>query len=299
LKTLFIAFFILAISCLPHQDAFAQDDTLQLAYVEWSSEIASSNLVKAVIEEELGASCQLIAMTASEMWEAVATGDVDAMVSAWLPETHGFYYETVEDQVVNLGPNLNGTKTGLVIPNISTGRLTTGTGIRNRPYMDLDSITELPDVAGKLDRNIIGIDPEAGIMRQTRTALDEYALENFRLIEGNEADMIDALSYAIRHQEWIVVTGWKPHWMFARWDLKFLEDPQKVYGSRGHINTIVRKGLQQDMPKIYQFLDNFNWTPEEMGQLMLWIQERDGRYPYESALRWVRTHPDKVQDWLP
>ena len=298
-KRIFIGLFVLALSWLLHSEALAQNDTVRLAYVEWSSEIASSNLVKAVIEEELGYSCQLVAMTASEMWEAVSTGDVDAMVSAWLPETHGFYYDMVEDRVVNLGPNLEGTKTGLVIPNISSGRLTTGTGIRNRPYMDIDSITELPAFAGKLDRNIIGIDPEAGIMRQTRSALDEYALESFRLIEGNESDMIDALSYAIRHQEWIVVTGWKPHWMFARWDLKFLEDPKNVYGSGGDIHTIVRKGLEQDMPKIYQFLDNFHWTAEEMGQLMLWIQERDGRYPYESALRWIRTHPERVENWIP
>lgn len=298
-KKIFMGIQIFLFIGLPFSEVQAQNDTLRLAYVEWSSEIASSNLVKAVIEEELGYSCQLMAMTASEMWEAVSTGDADAMVSAWLPETHGFYYNMVEEQVVNLGPNLEGTKTGLVIPNISTGRLTTGTGIRNRPYMNIDSIAELPVFAGKLDRNIIGIDPEAGIMRQTRAAIDAYALEQFRLIEGRESDMIDALSYAIRHQEWIVVTGWKPHWMFARWDLKFLEDPKNVYGSGGSIHTIARKGLEQDRPRIYQFLDNFRWTPEEMGQLMLWIQERDGRYPYESALRWVRTHPGRVEEWLP
>ncbi len=279
--------------------AQSKNEPVRLAYVEWSSEIASSHLVKAVMEEALDYPCQLISLTAGEMWNAVATGQADVTVSAWLPETHAHYYRQVRDSVVNLGPNLQGTKTGLVIPDITAGRFTAGTGIRNRPYMDVHSIPGLSNHADKLQGNIIGIDPEAGVMRQTRLAMDEYQLAGFRLIEGDEESMVNALSDAIRHQEWIVVTGWLPHWMFARWDLKFLEDPKDVYGDRGNISTIVRKNLRQDVPgKVYAFLDNFHWDPEEMGQLMLWIREKDGRYPYQSALRWIRTHPDRVRSWI-
>lgn len=297
---------ILLLTCLLVQipwsyetQAKTTDKVVRLAYVEWSSEIASSHLVKAVIEEKFNYRCQLISLTAEEMWHAVASGKADATVSAWLPETHAHYYREVKDSVVNLGPNLEGTKTGLVIPNITAGRFTAGTGIRNRPYMDVQSISGLQQHIDKLNGKIIGIDPEAGVMRQTREAMEVYGLEEFRLVDGDEESMIDALSDALRHQEWIVVTGWLPHWMFARWDLKFLKDPENVYGGGGHINTIVREGLQSDMPDVYRFLDNFHWKPEEMGQLMLWIQERNGRYPYESALRWIRTHPDRINRWIP
>lgn len=279
-------------------NAQSNGDVVQVAYVEWSSEIASSHLVKAVIEEKLGYKCRLVSLSAAEMWQSVASGETDAIVSAWLPETHKHYYEEVRDQVVNLGPNLEGTKTGLVVPDITVGRLTAGTGIRNRPYMDIDSIPELHDHADKLKGHIIGIDPEAGIMRQTRRALEAYDLDEFRLIEGDEESMVEALSEAIRHQEWIVVTGWLPHWMFARWNLKFLKDPKNVYGSGGRIHTVVRKGLQDEMPEVHAFLDAFHWKPEEMGQLMLWIQEREGRFPYESAVRWISTHPERVTSWL-
>lgn len=278
--------------------AQGEDKRVTLAYVEWSTEIASNHLVQAVLQEEMGVHCRLRPMAADEMWEAVATGEADAMVSAWLPTTHAHFYERYRDRVDNLGPNLNGTRIGLVVPNITEGRFTAGTGIRNRPYIEADSIPELNRYGDKFEHRIVGIDPEAGIMKKTRQAVREYGLDEYRLVEGSEVSMIAELSHAIRRQRWIVVTGWLPHWIFARWDLKFLEDPKNVYGEGGYIATVVREDLKEDMPRVYSFLDRFHWSPSQMGQLMLWIQEDEGRkYPYEKALRWMRHNPGKVGSW--
>jgi len=274
--------------------------SIRLAHTDWSSSVASANLIKAVFEEKLGIKCELVSMNVDKMWAAVAEGKVDATLSAWLPDTHAHYYERFSEKVVNLGPNLEGTKIGLVVPNVTLGRLTAGTGIQNKPYMDIDSITELKAHADKFNHRIIGIEPEAGIMRKTREAMEAYGLEGeFRLVESSEVSMVAEISNAIRHQNWIVITGWLPHWIFARWNLKFLDDPQGVYGESGHINTIVRQGLQADMPRAYRLLDNFFWKPEDAGQLMMWIQEDKGQFPYEKALRWIRSHPDRVEKWIP
>jgi glycine betaine/proline transport system substrate-binding protein len=300
-QTPWILCLLAALVALPGAGRTAQqgNGTVTLAYVEWSTEIASNHLVQAVLREKMGYDCRLKAMAADEMWKAVATGEADAMVSAWLPTTHGHYYERYRDRVENLGPNMNGTKIGLVVPKITEGRFTAGTGIRNRPYIKADSIPELKEYAGRFEHRIVGIDPEAGIMKRTRQAMRTYGLDAYRLVEGSEVSMVAELSHAIRHQRWIVVTGWLPHWIFARWDLKFLEDPKDVYGEGGHIATVAREGLKQDMPRVYSFLDRFHWTPSQMGQLMLWIQEEEGRkYPYEKALRWMRHNPDWVRSWL-
>jgi len=272
--------------------------TVRLAYVKWSSSVASSNLVKAVIEERLGMSCRLVEMNAEEMWHAVAEGKADVMLSAWLPDTHARYREQVGDRVVDLGPNLEGTRTGLVVPDITEGRFTAGTGVRNRPTIKAQSIPDLEKYAGKFGRRIVGIDPQAGIMHKTRQAMEAYGLESFRLVEGNEAALTRELSEAIRHHEWVVVTGWQPHWSFARWKLRFLEDPKNVFGGEGCIHTIVRKGLADDMPRLVAFLDRFEWSAEEMGQLILFNRQDDGLYPYKQALRWIRTHPGRVASWL-
>lgn len=285
------------VACSPLQ-AQNKQNPLKLAYVAWSSEIASTHLVQAVLQEKLDIPCEVLEMQADEMWQAIAKGEVDAMVSAWLPETHKHYYEKYQNQVQNLGPNLKGAKIGLVVPNVTLGRQTAATGLRNKPYITIDSIPEIKEHAKKFKHRIIGIEPEAGVMRKTREAMREYELEGFRLVRGSELSMTAELKNAILKKEWIVVTGWLPHWMFARWNLKFLEDPQNIFGGKEHIATVVRQNLQKDYPRAYGLLERFYWSPEDMGQLMLWNQEDEGLYPYENALRWISNNPDKVKSWL-
>ena len=278
--------------------AVAAEKTVRLSYVEWSETVAATNMVKTVIQEKLGHACEIVPMAADKMWEAVATGKVDGMVAAWLPTTHGHYYEQYKDQIEDLGPNMVGTQIGLVVPDITVGRQTAESGQRNAPYITANSIEDLKKYADKFNRRIIGIDPEAGIMKKTREAMREYGLYNYELIKGSEVSMTAELSNAIRKQRWIVVTGWVPHWMFARWKLKFLDDPKNVYGGKEEIHTIVRMGLKDDMPEVYRFLDNFSWAPEDLEQLMIWIQEDQGLYPGEKALRYMRYHEDQIQSWL-
>ena len=272
--------------------------TVRLSYVEWSETVAATNMVKAVLQEKLGYHCEIVPMTADKMWAAVAAGTVDGMVAAWLPTTHGHYYEQYADQIVDLGPNLEGTQIGLVVPDVTVGRQTAASGKRNKPYIKAVTIEDLKEYPDKFNGRIIGIDPEAGIMKKTREAMRAYGLYDYELIKGSEVSMTAELSNAIRKQKWIVVTGWVPHWMFGRWKLRFLKDPKNIYGEEEAIHTIVRQGLEEDMPEVYRFLDQFNWSPEELEQLMIWIEEDDGLYPTEKAQRYMRYHGEQIESWL-
>jgi len=144
--------------------------------------------------------------------------------------------------------------------------------------------------------SIVGIDPGAGIMAATEDALEVYDLQP-GLIEGSDAAMTAELSTAINQEEWIVVTGWTPHWKFAEWDLKFLEDPEEVYGEEEYIATIAREGLSEDMPEVYEFLENFHWGDEEIGAVMEMNTEDDDYLG--NAQTWIEENEDIVNEWLP
>jgi len=259
-----------------------EDRKITLAYVAWDSEIASTHVVKLVLEEKLGYQVDMMQVDAGPMWAGISDGSADAMVAAWLPTTHRSYYEKFEGKFVDLGPNLEGTKIGLVVP----------------AYWDAQSIEDLlkPEFADAVERRIIGIEPGAGVMMTTEAAMEAYGLADWTLVESSSAAMASELLKAYQEERPIIVTGWTPHWKFAKMELKYLEDPLGIYGGDERIHTIVRKGLEQDHPDAYQFLDRFYWTPDDMAQVMVDIQE--GMDPEEAARKWIEANGDKVDAWV-
>lgn len=249
---------------------------VNLAYVEWDTEIASTNVVGQVLED-LGYNVTLTPLDNAIMWEAVSKGEADGMVAAWLPNTHAPQYEKYKNDLDELGENLTGAKIGLVVPS----------------YMDVNSIEDLKKQA---DHTITGIEPGAGITAATEKALDEYDnLTDWNLLTSSSGAMTTSLAKAIKNKEDIIVTGWSPHWMFAKYDLKYLEDPKGVYGGEETINTFARKGLKEDQPDVYSVLDNFHWTSEDLESVMLEIM--DGKDPKQAAKDWVEANADKVAEW--
>lgn len=249
---------------------------VELTYVEWDTEVASTNVVGKVLED-LGFDVTLTPLDNAVMWESVANSEADGMVAAWMPGTHAAQYEEYGDKVVDLGANLEGAKIGLVVPS----------------YMDVDSIEDLTDEA---DKTITGIEPGAGVVASAEQSLVDYSnLEDWEVQTSSSGAMATALGQAFENEEDIIVTGWSPHWMFQKYDLKYLEDPNGSFGEAEEIRTMVREGLEEDMPEVYQILDNFNWTPADLEEVMLAIQ--NGEDPEDAAAAWVEANADAVAEW--
>jgi len=143
---------------------------------------------------------------------------------------------------------------------------------------------------------ITGIEPGAGVFKASEEAVEEYGLEGWEVQASSSGAMTTALGEAYDNEEPIIVTGWSPHWKFAEYDLKYLDDPEGVFGEAETINTTVREGLEDDMPEAYEVLDNFNWSTDDMEAVMLDITETDD--PAESAANWVEENEDQVSEWV-
>lgn len=151
-------------------------------------------------------------------------------------------------------------------------------------------------VGKQVNYKITGTDPGSGLMRLTAQAMKDYDLSDWTLLESSTAGMTAQLDRSYKRKEPIVITAWSPHWMFNTYDLKYLEDPKMTYGEPEEIHTIARLGLKNDHPVAYEFLDRFNWTSDDMGEVMIDIQ--DGMEPEEAAAKWVDGHEAKVNEWI-
>lgn len=151
-------------------------------------------------------------------------------------------------------------------------------------------------IGSQVGYRIVGIDPGAGLMKASAQALQDYGLDGWTLLEGSGTAMTAALDKAYKTQAPIIVTGWTPHWMFAKYKLKYLDDPLKSFGGSEQIHTIARLNLQADLPAAYAFLDRFFWEPAHMEQVMAQISS--GTSPENAAKNWVADNPDIVNDWI-
>ncbi|QXH77641.1 glycine betaine ABC transporter substrate-binding protein [Pseudomonas salmasensis] len=259
--------------------ASADSKTLSIGYVDgWSDSVATTHVAAEVIKQKLGYDVKLQAVATGIMWQGVATGKLDAMLSAWLPVTHGEYWTKNKDKVVDYGPNFKDAKIGLIVPE----------------YVKAKSIEDLKaDTTFK--NKIVGIDAGSGVMLKTDEAIKQYGLD-YKLQASSGAAMIAELTRAEDKQESIAVTGWVPHWMFAKWKLRFLDDPKGIYGAAETVNSIGSKGLEKKAPEVAAFLKKFQWaSKDEIGEVMLAIQE--GAKPDAAAKDWVAKHPERVAEW--
>lgn len=252
-------------------------ETVNIAYVQWDSEVASTHVIAEVLKNE-GYHVTLTPLDNAVMWQTVANGNADFSTSAWLPVTHGQQYQKYKSKLDDLGPNLKGTKLGLAVPKYMT---------------DVNSIEDLSKQA---DQKITGIEPGAGIMAAAQKTLKEYHnLSSWELVAASTGAMTTSLDQAIKKKDPIVVTAWSPHWMFAKYDLKYLKDPKETFGSTENINTIARKGLKKDLPNVYKIIDKFHWTQKDMEAVMLDINK--GMSPEAAAKKWVEANQSKVSSW--
>jgi len=259
--------------------ALAQDKAVNLAYVEWSDAVVATNLLAETLKMK-GYDVTLTPLPAAAMWQAVATGEADAMVAAWLPATHAAYYEKLKDQVDLVGPNVEGAKIGWAVPS----------------YVDMSTVEDLKTKGAEVENKVIGIDPGAGLMQASEKAIQDYGLSDVTLVEGSDATMTAALKDAIDRREPIVVTTWTPHWMFGRYDLKYLADPKGAFGGEESVNTVARKGLDTEMPEVHKILANFKISLDDEQKLMLQNEEK-GTDPAVTAKSWIEANPEKVAAW--
>ena len=254
---------------------------VSIGYVDgWSDSVATTHVAAEVIKQKLGYDVKLMPVATGIMWQGVATGKLDAMLSAWLPVTHGEYWTKNKDNVVDYGPNFKDAKIGLIVPE----------------YVKAQSVADLK-TDDSFKKKIVGIDAGSGVMIKTDQAIKDYDLSGYKLQASSGAAMTAELGRAYAKQQSIAVTGWVPHWMFAKWKLKFLEDPKGVYGAAETVNSVGSKELATKAPEVAEFLKKFSWqSKDEIGEVMLAIQE--GAKPDAAAKDWVAKHPERVAEWV-
>ena len=216
---------------------------------------------------------------AGPLYTGLANGDVDIYPSAWPELTHADYMVEFGDRIEDLGSYYDGAKLTIVVPE----------------YVDINSIAELRGQGARFNGTIYGIEPGAGLTKQTQERmLPEYELESeFQLLTSSTAAMLTELDRAIKAERDIVVTLWRPFWANAAFPLKDLADPLGAMGGSESLHFLGTSGFSEKYPEIAEFIAGIELNDADYASLedIVVNQYGEGREA-EAVAAWIQQNPN-------
>ncbi|UOQ92245.1 glycine betaine ABC transporter substrate-binding protein [Halobacillus shinanisalinarum] len=256
------------------------DKEISIGQVNWAENIAVTNMWKVILENK-GYDVKLNNLNMGSTMQALESGDLDVSLEIWLPVQDANYLKEYQDTVnFSEATWYDNAKVGLVVPSY---------------VEEVDSVEDLNEHKELFDSEIVGFDPGAGTMEVTQQLIKDYDLE-FELLSSSEPAMLAEIGKAIENKEPIVAPLWSPHWVFSKYDLKFLEDPKKTYGGVEKIHHATRQGFEEDHPKVSEWLKNWKMNDQQIGKLIEYVENSEK--PLAGAEKWVEENQELIDEWV-
>jgi glycine betaine/proline transport system substrate-binding protein len=287
------------------------DETLVIAVNPWVGAEANANVVKVLMENEMGCTVELQEVNENAQFPGMAAGDIDATLEVW-PSGHA---ADREEYIDNDGGVVDGGELGIT-GNI--GWFTPSYVVEQYPeYATWEGFQDDADVFSTAETGdkgrFLGADTTYSIFDEQIIA--SLGLDLEVVYSGSEAASLSALDNAVANQEPIVMYWWTPQWANAKYDLVevglpeyteecadiALNDPEAIGYSCDYADDVLYKAFSAELeskdPAAFGFLSNFSWTADDQNEVALAIQEgTDGE---EAAQAWIDANPDVWQAWLP
>lgn len=284
----------------------------------WPSVRVTANVLKVVIEDNLGLDVELQNATNPIVFEAMDKGSMQVHPEVWMPNQQNLHDTYVEDKgTVAMNPNGIPAFQGMCVPKFVSEEL----GITK-----IEDLTD-PDKAALFDTNNdgkgeiwIGASGWASTNVEKIRAKSYGYSETLELLEMDETLALAALDAAIAQKQPYVFFCYTPHHMFAQYELTILEEPPfdaakwnviqptddpawleksdaGVAWDLAYLYIHYQKALEETNPAVASLLANVSLDTDTVSAMTyaLVVEKQD---PLEFAKSWVAANEDTVLGWL-
>jgi glycine betaine/proline transport system substrate-binding protein len=211
---------------------------LVIGQIALSFHVASAAVVRAIVELA-GVKTTVQEAPHEQMYGMLARGEVDMVVSAWLPGSHGVYVDPIAGDLLELGV--------LYEPYALWGV---------PDYVPVDTVSEVKDlaraqVAARMVKRIQGIGAGAGISRFSREIVARYGLGalGYEFHNGTLKECTDAFERAYEQRRWAVVPLWHPQYLHHRYAIRELVEPLGLLRGRDAATLVLRRDAAGLLPE--------------------------------------------------
>lgn len=269
--------------------AQADDATLDFGVPAWPGITVKTEIAERLLAP-LGYDVASHELGLQVIYQGLESGDIDVFLGGWMPAQREMFEPRKESgAIVSVANNVDGAQMTLAVP-----AYTFEQGVQS--FADLDANRELFD--GRIHG--FGAGSAASEILQEAIEEDVWGLGDWRLVDTSEVGMLSAVRDAISRDEAIVWVGWTPHWMNLEMPMRYLDDPENLFGENNgesDVLTVMRGDFAEARPGLVTFFEQFTFTAEEQSWM---IQEfgRQERDAGEVADEWIRDNAERVQEML-
>lgn len=263
--------------------------TVRFADVGWTDITATTALTSRILEG-LGYETRTDVLAVPVTYASMKNKDIDVFLGNWMPTMEADRKPYVEDKSVEVvRANLEGAKYTLAVP-----AYVYEAGLR--------SFADIAKFKDQLGGKIYGIEPGNDGNRLILGMIEkgQFGLGGFELVESSEQGMLSQVDRATRRKEPLVFLGWEPHPMNAKYEMRYLEGGDEVFGPNyggATVYTNVRAGYLDECPNVGALVRNLSFTlpleNELMGAILF-----DGIEASQAAETWLKANMGAVGPWL-
>ena len=230
------------------------------------------HVFRKLIENKLGITIESIEIPNTHIFKSIDDGTVDATLAPWIPSMSG-YRDKFKNSVREICKNTHGCIMGLTVPN----------------YCSINSIEDIANYIKEIDGKIYSVRRTTYIGSMIQELLNQYGLSGIEVIYMDEEDLFELASKKYKNKDWIVFTGWKPHYIFGACDLKVLKDKKQIFGVEETMTTYVNQNLEKESPELYEILKSFKMDNNGLNRSLFKIK---------SGVPYMKVVDDFIQEYL-
>ncbi|MGQ7261769.1 ABC transporter substrate-binding protein [Vreelandella sp. V005] len=279
----------LATTALFVSAAQADDQTLDFGVPAWPGITVKTAIAEQLLNP-LGYETSTQEIGLQVIYQGIESGDIDVFLGAWLPAQREMFNPRKESGVlIDVANNVDGAQMTLAVPD----------------YLfddGLQSFADLDDYRDKLDGEIHGFGAGSAASEILNNAIDNdtWGLGDWQLVDTSEVGMLSAARDAISREEPIVWVGWTPHWMNLELPMRYLEDPEDLFGENNgesDVLTLLRADYAEANPNIVAFFEQFAFSAEEQSWMIQAFGQEE-RDLADVAEQWIVDHPERIEAML-
>ncbi|MCM3601999.1 glycine betaine ABC transporter substrate-binding protein [Robertmurraya korlensis] len=250
--------------------------TINFGVTPWTSTIPPTKVAKLLLED-MGYTVKETSADAGGVYTGLSKGDLDVFMDAWLPEMHANYMEKYADSLDDTAVSYADGELGWVIPTYVKG---------------IESVEDLKGKEDLFGGKVYGIEEGAGMTVTSHKIIEELGLD-LEYVASSEGGMLAQVQRLMAKEEPVLFLGWRPHPMFANYDLKVLSSPEGYFDT-SEVHVITNNELKDKAPEAYELLNNWSINVSDIEKMIVEIEDNN-RDAEEVAQEWIDNHPDEVK----